>query len=109
MRRFIFITAVILLSLFILFLLLVYFTTYHPAKMEKQKIFSAKDAPIFKKGSTLKILSWNIQYFAGKNYFFWYDSIHQNGPDKRPSRADIEKSLHDTARIINDENPDIMS
>jgi len=45
---------------------------------------------------------------AGKNYVFFYDLLDNSGPDGRPSPEDIAKTLKEVARIIQDENPDVI-
>jgi len=61
-------------------------------------------AQILKPAQNLKIMSYNVQYMAGKNNFFFYDG----GPDERPSTDEITKSFHEVARIIQEEDPDII-
>ncbi len=97
----------------VLFVLLVlftafYFSTYHPAQIQSEKIYSAKNAPVLKKGETYKVLSWNVQYMAGKNYVFFYDEWDGSGPDVRPSSKDIAVTFKRVAEIIVSENPDII-
>ncbi len=45
---------------------------------------------------------------AGKNYVFFYDLLDGSGPDTRPSPDDIRKTIDEVARIINEQNPDII-
>ena len=60
------------------------------------------------KGDSVKIMSWNIQYFAGKNYVFYYDLPDFSGPDLRPSSQDIAATFAETVRVIDEERPDIL-
>ncbi len=66
------------------------------------------EAPILSAGQNVKVMTWNVQYFAGKNYVFYYDLPHYAGPDTRPLSEDIEQTLSAAARIIDDEAPDII-
>ena len=59
-------------------------------------------------GTPVKIMSWNVQYFAGKSYVFFYDLPEFKGPDLRPSSEDITATFAEAVRVINDENPDIL-
>ncbi len=59
-------------------------------------------------GTPLKIMSWNIQYFAGKNYVFFYDLPEFKGPDLRPSSGDIGATFAEAVRVIEAENPDVL-
>ncbi|MBN1500316.1 MAG: endonuclease/exonuclease/phosphatase family protein [Spirochaetes bacterium] len=85
-----------------------YFSTYHPREIQNEKFISNDDLPVLQKGKEYKVLSWNVQYMAGKNYVFFYDEWDGSGPDVRPSSADIAATLKRVAEIITDENPDII-
>lgn len=54
----------------------------------------------------LKVLSYNVQYMASKNYFFFYDS--EAGTDSRPSLEHTHWTLDQVAKIVRDENPDVL-
>lgn len=84
--------------------LLVYALTYHPKPVERVEIHGGTNAPVLRPGQKLRILSWNVQYMAGKNHIFFYEG----GPDERPSPADIAASLASVARVIREEDPDIV-
>lgn len=92
----------------VLFWSWVWLSTYHPADVQSQTVVCSEDTPLLKQGQKLKVLNWNVQYMAGKNYVFFYDLPDNSGPDERPSSEDIEKTLKEVARIIRDENPDII-
>lgn len=98
------IVAGILLGLVLLFRL----STYHPKQVQSEAVHSRGSAPSLRPGQPLKVLNWNLQYMAGKNYVFFYDEWDGSGPDKRPSRADIEATWAEVLRVIRDENPDIL-
>ena len=83
---------------------LVWATTYHPEAIQEEPVVSLSDAPLAKPGQLLKIMTWNIQYLAGKNYVFWYDLDDWSGPDVRPSPADLADTLTAAVDIINDED-----
>lgn len=90
---------------------LVYNVTWHPAAHEHMPIScNAKDAPPpqVTPGQALKVMTWNIQYLAGKRYVFWYDMPDGSGPDERPTPEDIAYNLDEVARVIRDEKPDIV-
>jgi len=54
----------------------------------------------------LKVLSYNVQYMASKNYFFFYDA--EAGTDSKPSLEHTAWTLDQVAKIVSDENPDIL-
>lgn len=58
----------------------------------------------------LKVLSYNVQYMASKNYFFYYDGQYEGkpGPDSRPDNKDISWTIEQVAQIIREQNPDIV-
>ena len=90
---------------------LLYDITWHPARHEQMPVScNAKDAapPLLVPGQALKVMTWNIQYLAGKRYVFWYDMADGSGPDERPTPEDIAYNLDEVARVIRDEQPDIV-
>lgn len=86
----------------------IYFATYHPSDVQAENVTCGKDAPTLKPGQKLKVLSWNVQYMAGKGYVFFYDVLDDSGPDTRPSKDSITVTIKEVARIIKKENPDIV-
>lgn len=101
-------TLASLAFLVILFLIWVWLSTYHPRKVQSEPVICFNESSKLKSGQKLKVLSWNVQYLAGKNYVFFYDLPNNSGPDERPSSEDIAKTTKEVARIIHDENPDII-
>lgn len=65
-------------------------------------------APLLTAGQSLKVLSWNVQYFAGKGYVFFYDLPAHDGPDERPSCGAVTATLEGVAAIIGAEQPDLI-
>ena len=88
--------------------LLVWAITFHPAKIQAETVACAVNTPILQPGQSLKVLTYNVQYMAGKNYVFFYDLPNQAGPDERPSATDIDQTLREVARMIRAENPDVV-
>ncbi|MFC6337841.1 endonuclease/exonuclease/phosphatase family protein [Pseudomonas sp. CCM 7891] len=88
---------------------LTYNLTWRPADKETLPIHCvAPRAPTLLPGQALKVMTWNVQYLAGKNYVFWYDTQDGSGPDDRPTVEDMAFSLDEVARVIRDEKPDIL-
>ncbi|MDV6236787.1 endonuclease/exonuclease/phosphatase family protein [Leptospira ellisii] len=90
------------------FLILIYSITFHPDQAQRAEVRCKEGAPILKADSKIKILSWNIQYLAGKKRVFWYDVPNGDGPDTAPSREEIEDTLRKIADYIRAENPDVI-
>ncbi len=88
--------------------LLVYFLNYFPNEVEEVDISNLDNKSVMSQGHEIKILCWNIQYMAGKDYVFFYDLLDESGPDEKPSKDAINKTIGEVARVINDENPDII-
>lgn len=84
------------------------FGVYHPADVEAMEVSCPAEAPQLQPGQPVKVLTWNVQTMSGKNYVFFSDLPTNDGPDDRPSPEDITLTLEEVARIIIDENPDII-
>jgi endonuclease/exonuclease/phosphatase family metal-dependent hydrolase len=99
----------VLLALLLMgFSSLVWITTYHPLRVEPVPVYSRGPAPVLQAGQAVKVMTWNIQYLAGKNYVFYYDLLDGSGPDERPSAKDIAVTLDEAVRVIKEEDPDIL-
>lgn len=81
---------------------------FHPSKIQAEPVQCKASAPTLDSEKPIKIMSWNIQFMAGKNYVFFYDLFDGSGPDERPTRNDIEITLREISRIIMAEDPDIL-
>lgn len=87
---------------------LVYFLTYHPDSVEAAEVSCPKATPALRGGGDVRIMSWNVQYLAGRGYVFYYDLPDGDGPDTRPSRASIARTLQEVVEVIREEEPDIV-
>jgi endonuclease/exonuclease/phosphatase family metal-dependent hydrolase len=87
---------------------LVWSTTFHPRDGQPETIFCDANTPILKLGQTLKILSYNVQFMAGKGYLFFFELPDDAGPDERPSIVDVAHTTDEVARIIMEEDPDVV-
>lgn len=87
---------------------LVYILTWHPAPREDLPVSCEAGAQTLQPGQALKVMTWNVQYLAGKRYVFWYDLADGSGPDLRPTAADLAATLDEVARVIRDEAPDVV-
>ncbi|KPB71926.1 endonuclease/exonuclease/phosphatase family protein [Pseudomonas cannabina] len=98
------------LLLIVVLLVLVYQMTWRPPAHEllAATCNPAVQAPKLVPGQALKVMTWNIQYLAGKRYVFWYDIADGSGPDDRPTPEDLAYNLDEVARVIRDEQPDIV-
>ncbi|WP_404940755.1 endonuclease/exonuclease/phosphatase family protein [Pseudomonas chlororaphis] len=85
---------------------LVYSLTWRPDAKESLPVACTGKVPSLVPGQALKVMTWNLQYLAGKRYVFWNDQAQ--GPDERPTLEDMAFSLDEVARVIRDEQPDIV-
>ncbi len=86
----------------------VWVTTEHYADLEPVDVHCTSEAPLLDHNKPFKIMSWNIQFLAGKNYIFFYDAIDGSGKDEAPSQADVKITLDEVVRVIRNEDPDFV-
>jgi len=92
--------------------------SYWPDDSEPANIVCSADAPNWNAGSRLKVMSFNVQYMASKNYVFFYD-IDLDDQDRvnavrnlnktiasRPSREHVLWTLDKVAEYLK-QNPDL--
>ena len=53
--------------------LLIYSLTWRPEAKEVLPVSCNAQAPTLVPGQALKVMTWNVQYLAGKRYVFWND------------------------------------
>ena len=78
-----------LVAILMLLVLAVRLTTFHPRSRQAEDVTCPADTAALQPGQPVKIMSWNVQYMAGKDYVFWYDLFDDSGPDERPSTQAI--------------------
>ena len=100
------ITFISLTSLLLLLVISVRLANFYPDEIQEESVTCARKAPFLEKNAKLKVLSWNVQYMAGKNYIFFYDS--PDGFHERPSSQDIVATTKRVAEVILKEDPDIV-
>ncbi len=94
--------------------------SYGPAEMETASFSCTREAPSWSADKPLKVMSYNVQYMASKNYVFFYD-IDIDDPARvaaveaanktiasRPTREHVFWTLDKVAELIRDEDPDIV-
>jgi endonuclease/exonuclease/phosphatase family metal-dependent hydrolase len=85
---------------------MVYSLTWRPDAREVLPVSCSAQAPALAPGQALKVMTWNVQYLAGKRYVFWNDLAA--GTDEAPTLDDMAFSLDEVARVIRDEQPDVV-
>jgi len=100
--------ALLIMGLLVILSITIYSITYHPKPVENVGYVCPADTPLLTSGQSIKVLSYNVQYFAGKDYVFYYDLDDDAGPDNRPSAEAIERTASSISELILSENPDIL-
>lgn len=85
---------------------LMFSLTWRPDARETLPVSCTTSAPTLVPGQALKVMTWNVQYLAGKRYVFWNDLAQ--GDDDAPTQEDMAFSLDEVARVIRDEQPDVV-
>lgn len=83
-------------------------TTFHPPEIAAEDVTCPEGTPQLEPGESVKVLNWNVQYMAGTDYVFWYDLPDGSGPDERPSPEAIDATLTEVARVITEQQPDVV-
>lgn len=99
-------TLLLLLSIALLLWLLAWQAGWQPEPLEDVPVACTGPAKPLAPGQQVKVMTWNVQYLAGKRYVFWYDDAR--GDDTRPTAEDLAYNLDEVARVIRAEQPDIV-
>lgn len=83
-----------------------YSLTWRPQPREAMPVSCPANAATLIPGQVLKVMTWNVQFLAGKRYVFWHDLAR--GDDESATLEDLAFSLDEVARVIRDEQPDIV-
>ncbi|MFD2641367.1 endonuclease/exonuclease/phosphatase family protein [Pseudomonas japonica] len=96
----------LLLLIAVLLWLLAWQAGWRPEPLEEVPVACTGPAKPLVPGQQLKVMTWNLQYLAGKRYVFWYDEAA--GEDTRPTEEDLAFNLDEVARVIRAEQADIV-
>ena len=113
-------SAIALLLVFTTAVGVLWARSYSPEDVEAASINCSPDAPAWSSTKPLKVMSYNVQYMASKNYVFFYD-IDVNDPARiaavekankvvasYPAEEDVHWTLEQVAQIIRNEDPDVV-
>lgn len=78
--------------------------TLQPRPVQSEGVYTLASAPQLQDEQPLKVLTWNVQYMAGKNHYFFYEG----GEDSQPTQAEMHQTLAGVAQIITAEEPDVI-
>ncbi|WP_420590920.1 endonuclease/exonuclease/phosphatase family protein [Bacterioplanoides sp.] len=97
-------------ALFVLvlaFVIWVYASTYHPKAVENARI-TCTGAPPLNDNRSFRVLTLNAQFFAGKNYVFYFDLPNNKGPHLRPSATDLAATIKASATMLEEQDADFV-
>ena len=69
---------------------LIYSVTWRPDAKEVLAVSCPVAAPTLVAGQAIKIMTWNVQYLAGKRYVFWYNLIDGSAQKTKWGKALVE-------------------
>jgi len=83
---------------------------HYPKQQQPETVFkrAENEIPPLSNTKEFKVLCYNVQFMAGKDYVFWFDVPGGNGPDDSPSPESVQKTITDVAKIIIDEDADFI-
>jgi endonuclease/exonuclease/phosphatase family metal-dependent hydrolase len=108
MSRFLRYTLLLIALLTLLLFVAIHYLSWHPRPQENMAVQCTPGAPELAPGQGLKVMTWNVQFLAGKRYVFWYEQADDRGPDDRPSAEDLAYNLDEVSRVIRAEQPDLV-
>lgn len=85
-----------------------YRISWHPPRQLAVAPVCQGSAPSLVPGQALKVMTWNVQYLAGKRYVFWYERPDAGAGTERPTGADLAHGLDEVTRVVREEAPDVL-
>ncbi len=111
---------VLLTLLPVLAIAVLWVRAYSPGDTEPATVRCAEDAPEWDASRPLKVMSYNVQYMASKNYVFFYDidvsdservaAVERTGRSiaSYPAEEHVFWTLDQVAKLIQKEDPDVV-
>lgn len=84
--------------------LLVWCLNFFPDSVMTAEVTCRGQAETLEPGQRFKLLNWNIQYGAGRNYHFFYDG----GSAVQVRRSDVTRTMDAVAKLLRKEAPHIV-
>jgi endonuclease/exonuclease/phosphatase family metal-dependent hydrolase len=83
--------------------------TLWPKPIELVPVYTREgDAPSIPSDRALRVMTWNVQFFAGREPVFFYDVPNENAPRAFAQRESIARNLQEVARVIQSVDPDVI-
>ncbi len=102
------IVAGLFLLLTVLFTVFAFRVNARFGAVETEPVNCSTKAPLFKFPQEIKVMTWNVQFLAGKGYVFFFDVLDGSGPDTRPDRSAVSATLAEVIRVVREESPDFV-
>jgi len=80
------------------------FLNYHPRAVQEEECRNQAGAATLSAGQSIKIVTYNVQFFAGTGY----DFFHDGGRDTLVDPGDVEKTVAAISAFLTQENPDFV-
>jgi endonuclease/exonuclease/phosphatase family metal-dependent hydrolase len=80
------------------------FLNYHPRAVQEEECRNQAGAATLSAGQSIKIVTYNVQFFAGTGYDFFYDG----GRDTLVDPGDVQKTVAAISVFLKQENPDFV-
>ena len=80
------------------------FLNYHPRAVQEEECRSNEGARTLCPGQSIKVVTYNAQFFAGINYHFFYDG----GRDTLVDPGDVRETVTGISAFLSQENPDFV-
>jgi endonuclease/exonuclease/phosphatase family metal-dependent hydrolase len=80
------------------------YLNYHPRPIEPVDACNRENAPLLAPGQRIRVVTFNVQFLAGTDYSFFYDS----GPDTLVARSDVESTAAKVAAFLANSNADLV-
>jgi endonuclease/exonuclease/phosphatase family metal-dependent hydrolase len=80
------------------------FLNYHPRAVQEEECRNEAGPPKLSAGQSIKVVTYNAQFFAGTGYHFFYDG----GADSLVDPGDVRKTVAAISGFLKQENPDFV-
>lgn len=87
---------------------LVFYNPYPRDNSPEKVLYHGPTGRKLQPGQPIKVMTYNIQFLAGKRYVFFFDLPDWNGPDTKVRPEDVLSTAREIARLVRQEDPDFL-
>ena len=95
-------------SLFLLLAIYLFFFSYRPRAVEECEIVSNDERKALPAGKTLKVMTWNQEFFGGRNHVYFFDLPLDKGERITVEEAEMKRNQNHLIKVVKSENPDVL-